>query len=174
MSKFTGFTRNEILVIVAILAAVWGLALPNFRQAKLSARDVQRKNDLKHIASALNDYQKNYSSYPASTNGKILGCGQPDVPRACQWGQDSLIGAKSPLSEDPLAPPKGYSYVYVSDTKNFQLFAFLENKNDPEYNPALAALKLACGRGECNFGITSSAKEAPLTRVLETGAYEGR
>ena len=50
----------------------------------------------------------------------------------------------------------GRYYLYFSDTRNFQLFAALEKKNDAEYEENIYKRGLKCGSAICNFGVGSS------------------
>ncbi|MBI2268472.1 MAG: hypothetical protein HYU80_03470 [Candidatus Blackburnbacteria bacterium] len=168
-----GFTKNEILMVGLILTIIWGLALFNFRTSLVRARDVQRKNDLKHIATALNMYLNDFASYPPARDGKIFACGEIEKPSPCEWGKDGIrdiTDSSYPpyidrIPEDPLAPGKKYSYLYVTDGKNFQLFAHLENSKDDEYKEGVARRKLACGSQICNFGVASG--DTPVEKELE-------
>lgn len=155
-------TKNEFLVVLAMLAAILLISLPNFRTSKVQARDVQRKNDLKHVRAALENYFKDFNAYPRSRDGRILACGSENELRSCEWGEDLVRDIRdpeyppyiNPLPRDPLSP--SYSYIYISNTRNFQLFATLEDKDDDEYNKKVAERALKCGDKLCNFGLTSS------------------
>lgn len=148
-------TRTELKVVIGILLAIAIPAYFNLRQAEVLARDIQRKNDLKHIATALKVYAKDFSTYPASSGGKIVACGVENS-RACEWGEDPIMDYINPMPEDPHSPHKGIEYLYLSNTRDFQLFAHLERKDDAEFNQAVLARNLECGTRLCNFGATSS------------------
>lgn len=158
----SGMTKNEFLVVLAMLAAVVLISLPNFQTSRVQARDVQRKNDLKHIRAALENYFKDFNAYPRSRDGRILACGNENELRSCEWGEDLVRDIRdpvyppyiNPLPRDPLSP--GHSYIYISNTRNFQLFASLEDRDDDEYNKEVAERGLKCGDKVCNFGLTSS------------------
>lgn len=156
-----GMTRNEFLIVVGILAAIILVALPNFGFSKIQARDVQRKNDLKHVRAALGDYFKDFSAYPRSEEGRILACGTSEKLKPCEWAIDTLRDLRDPaypsyISPLPRDPQHERTYFYVSNTRNFQIFASLEEPRDIEYNKKVAERKLSCGKKICNFGVTSS------------------
>lgn len=162
----SGMTRTEFLVVLGILAVIVVASYFNLQKAEVLARDVQRKNDLKHVTAALTDYRKDYQTYPKSENGQILACGEDtDNLIACKWGQGSIGKYISPLPEDPLAPPRRFAYLYISNTRDFQLFAHLERMEDAEYNSAVALRNLNCGASICNFGIASS-RDVPVDQDL--------
>lgn len=159
--KKKGMTRNEFLVVVGILAAIILVALPNFSSSKVQARDVQRKNDLKHIRAALSDYFKDFSAYPRVKDGKILACGTSEKLEPCEWAIDTLRDLRDPaypsyINPLPRDPQHERTYFYVSNTRNFQIFASLEETRDREYNKRVEERKLPCGKKICNFGVASS------------------
>lgn len=155
--------RSEFLGIGIVLFSIILLGTFNIRMAKLKARDIQRKNDLKHIAAALNSYLYDFGEYPPSKDGKILACGDVQNLRPCAWGEDKVQDLTdpsyppyiNPLPRDPFLGASGWDYVYVSDTRNFVLFSSLENSKDDEYNEKVASKKLSCGRALCSFGVSS-------------------
>lgn len=147
-------TKNEILVVGGILLVIGVAASFNFRSALVKARDVQRKNDLKHIGAALNYYFDDYGAYPESFDGQIAACGDPLSPSPCQWGVDGISDYINPLPIDPLSS-RGYQYIYLTNTRNFQLYAALEREVDSEYNLSVVTRQLVCGEKICNFGVGS-------------------
>lgn len=152
--KQKGMTKQEALVVLAILLVIGTVSFFNFQKSEVLGHDIQRKNDLKHIRAMLDDYRKAIQSYPASKDEKILACGEEENLSVCEWGRDTLNKVGT-LPEDPLAPPKHYKYLYLSDTRNFQLFAHLEQMSDDEYNEGVVKRNLDCGGVVCNFGISS-------------------
>lgn len=150
-------TRSEVLGIVIILAVIGVAGFFNLNNSVLLARDVQRKNDLKHIGAALTDYTNRAGGYPKSRDGKIASCGENrDFP--CRWGLDPLSASDSAIMERLPNDPswqKGVSYLYHSDTRDFQLFAHLEREDDVEYNKNVVKGNLECGVNICNFGVGS-------------------
>lgn len=82
-----GFSLIELLVSIAIIAMLVGLALPNFLGARQRARDARRKAEMLQLKNALQLYANDYSRYPADSGGpvydKIKGCktaGTEDCP----------------------------------------------------------------------------------------------
>ncbi|MCX7045110.1 MAG: prepilin-type N-terminal cleavage/methylation domain-containing protein [Candidatus Sumerlaeota bacterium] len=62
-----GFTLIEILIVVAIIAILSGIAIPNFLEAQTRSKVARVKADLRTIAMALEAYQGDHSIYPPST-----------------------------------------------------------------------------------------------------------
>ena len=88
--KFRGINKNEGRFIIVALLLIGIFSYFNFQQSYIRARDVARKNDLKHIAAALNNYFYDFNQYPPSRNGRILVCGNPEYPTECKWGLDGI------------------------------------------------------------------------------------
>ena len=163
-------TRQEIKVVGIILLVIFLFFTINVQKAQILYRDVQRKNDLKHIASTLEDYLQDNSAYPPSKDGKIVACGDTLSPQPCNWGSDPLGQYTDRLSEDPLEYMDTYHYVYLSDTRNFQLLAHLETKSDDEYNKKVEQRNIACGKGICNFALANG--KTPVDVDLDTIPHE--
>ena len=156
-------TKIEIRFIVAILVMVGLLSVYNFQSAYLRTRDVQRKNDLKYVAVALDNYFYDFGQYPESLDGMIVACGSGEALVPCVWGKDAFRDVSDlsypPYIEnfprDPQEEKTGAKYVYLSDTRNFQLLSSLENRRDDEYNEEVASQKIACGDRICSYKVVS-------------------
>jgi len=165
-----GFNKKDTKIISLILFLIVSLTLFNFQMSLRKARDNQRKNDLRNIFDALNIYQEEVGSFPASSpDGKIIACngklGENDVMiyEPCEWYQSTLTNLKM-LPGDP-RQGQGRSYYYVSNQKHYQIYASLESNREAEYSPAVVARSLACGKYSCNFGRADG--KTPLDKSLE-------
>lgn len=159
-----GFTLVELLVVMAILGILMVVSLANFRTSQMKARDVQRKHDLKQIATALEAYMTDHGGYPDDSNpsptegGKIKACVCGSAtPQNCDWDQDDDPSLREFCDENNTVymikvpgDPGGSSYCYKSGGSWFQIYAKLENDKDPE-----AKLSVSCGGVTYNFGISS-------------------
>lgn len=111
-----GFTLIELLVTMGIIAVLTGMAIFNFNQSRMRARDVQRKNDLGQLMKALELFKIDNRTYPDAVDfqGTLLGGGYTKVtfvdPKGTNW--DS------------------YVYTYTSASKTYSITACLENKAD--------------------------------------------
>lgn len=132
-----GFTLVELLVVMAILSVLVSVGLVAFRSSQTRGRDAERKSDLKQVASSLELYYSDYGKYPDT------------VP----WGAEFTDGKTIYFKVVPKDPISEFAYLYRVDSTNqkFQLFAFLENTQDPD----LITTSQACGIKTCNFAITS-------------------
>ncbi|MEI7635185.1 MAG: prepilin-type N-terminal cleavage/methylation domain-containing protein [bacterium] len=59
-----GFTLIELLIVVAIIAILAAIAVPNFMEAQTRAKVSRTKNDLRCIATALESYRMDAPRYP--------------------------------------------------------------------------------------------------------------
>jgi prepilin-type N-terminal cleavage/methylation domain-containing protein len=129
IKKQGGFTIVELLVVIVVISILVALTLPNLFGLQRRARDDTRKNDLKNVKSALEEYYSDHNAYPAALT--------------------DLSGFTVP--NDPQAPTKTYTYAAApagcataaDDCTSYTLTADLENDDDP----------LADGSG--NYVVTS-------------------
>lgn len=182
MSNFFG--KKELFIfsltlLVIILISFFGLKL-SFRRA----RDDARRADISAIEVSLIKFKEEYGIYPLSSpDGKIEAClGDKTVvvrrlkiytgAVACNWGEDiftldptdvSFPRLLNPIPRDPRSED-GYSYMFISDGANFQVYAAFEGTSEPEYNASIEKLKLNCGSKVCNVGKASlgAALDKPL------------
>src|SRR5947199_7764040 len=75
-----GFTLIELLIVVAIIAILAAILIPNFLRARAQSQFAASKGNLKNLATALESYFVDKASYPAGRSeerrvGKSLGVG---------------------------------------------------------------------------------------------------
>lgn len=63
-----GFTLIELLIVVAIIAILAAIAVPNFLEAQTRAKVSRVKNDLRAIATGIESYRVDHNSYPDGTD----------------------------------------------------------------------------------------------------------
>ena len=115
-NKRSGFSILEIVVVIVVVAFFAMLIIPGLISGPARARDATRKNDLRLIKSALENYYNKNGSYPANLAELEKG----SVPF---------------IKKVPKDPKTGKDYVYTIGGSNggtFVLQAFLENKNDKD------------------------------------------
>jgi prepilin-type N-terminal cleavage/methylation domain-containing protein len=64
--KSSAFTLIELLIVVAIIAILAGLAFPAMQGAMNSGRKAAARNDVVQIATAIKNYQLEYGRLPSS------------------------------------------------------------------------------------------------------------
>lgn len=60
-----GFTLIELLIVVAIIAILAAIAIPNFLQAQTRAKVSRAESDMRSIATAIESYYIDHNMYPA-------------------------------------------------------------------------------------------------------------
>lgn len=61
-----GFTLIELLIVVAIIAILAAIAVPNFLEAQTRSKVSRARADLRTIATALESYAVDYNRYPST------------------------------------------------------------------------------------------------------------
>jgi prepilin-type N-terminal cleavage/methylation domain-containing protein len=64
MKKQSAFTLIELLIVVAIIAILAAIAVPNFLEAQTRAKTSRVKNDLRVLATVLESYAVDNNAYP--------------------------------------------------------------------------------------------------------------
>lgn len=68
-AKPTAFTLIELLIVVAIIAILAAIAVPNFLEAQTRAKVSRVKSDLRSIATAMETYRLDNNKYLPTFNG---------------------------------------------------------------------------------------------------------
>lgn len=65
-AKLTGFTLVELLIVVAIIAILAAIAVPNFLEAQTRSKVSRTKADMRTVATALEAYCVDNNNYPVN------------------------------------------------------------------------------------------------------------
>ena len=149
--KNKGFTLLELLVVISLLAILATIIINSFTNTLKKGRDSRRKQDLEEISKALELYNDDNSSYPASLSwGNPMS--DPDTP------------AKFYMRKIPQDPSNsgGLTYYYQTGTTAaigswYKLYSCLENDQDASYSTYVGTI---CSSETdncqtCHFGISS-------------------
>ncbi len=159
MNRESGFSLMELMIVVAIMLILAGIGFSNYVFSIQKSRDATRKNDLSVMAKAIESFANDFSIYPTSDNGELVACDYNNSGlRACSWGQPMAAYVGNQLvtyvSKLPTDPEGDQAYYYEStDGSSYNLYAALENDQDPSYQ---ADLEIVCGNAACNYQLSES------------------
>ncbi len=83
-----GFTLIELLIVVAIIAILAAIAIPNFLQAQTRAKVSRTRADLRSFATGLESYYVDFNAYPPMADYPHTGM----VNGSINWGSWSASG----------------------------------------------------------------------------------
>lgn len=63
-----GFTLIELLIVVAIIAILAAIAVPNFLEAQVRAKVSRARSDMRSLATAVESYRVDNNKYPEGTD----------------------------------------------------------------------------------------------------------
>jgi len=154
-----GFTLMELMVVMVIIGILTTIISGNFVQAKLRARDAQRKNDLAQMQRAMEAYYNDHGTYPSFVVANMA------------WGAPFTDSATSvtymnQLPNDPQQPVSQFSLLVSTDGTKYHLLAHLENDKDEDKTTESNVTTRFCGsQSYCNYGVTST--NTSLSEVLQ-------
>lgn len=138
--RHKGFTLIELLVTMGIIAVLTGLAVFNFSQSRVRARDLQRKSDLSQLQKAMEVYKNDKSKYPSDT----LAVAQTELMATTQYIKAEFHDPQASEWED-------YQYKQI-DNKSYYLYACLENSADSARTVDTSTCTIFTGTGTCSCG----------------------
>lgn len=97
-----GFTLIEMMIVVAIIAILVAVLVPNFIRARAQAQTAACEANLKEIATILELYQTDHQEYPAGNNTAVDATDTDLAPYLKQ----------KPI--DPVAPSGAYEFTVTN------------------------------------------------------------
>jgi prepilin-type N-terminal cleavage/methylation domain-containing protein len=67
MKKIKGFTLIELLIVVAIIAILAAIAVPNFLEAQVRSKVSRAHSDMRSLATAIESYMVDNNGFPVAT-----------------------------------------------------------------------------------------------------------
>ncbi len=115
------FTLIELLIVVAIIAILAAIAVPNFLEAQTRAKTAAVLSDMRSVKTALESYQVDYSTYPpiAGNEDNVMNMGgmmrMPFLPLSLT----TPISYMQSIPLDPFNPlnmeDHDHSFIYISN-----------------------------------------------------------
>jgi type II secretion system protein G len=131
MHKFhRGFTLIELLIVVAIIAILAAIAVPNFLEAQTRAKVSRAKSDMRVYATALEAYLVDWNRYPGDQDNNPL-----NVNERGFYALTTPVAYITTLLSDPFSDP-----VRGDDPNASDVAAFYVMDSASDNNP-LAAIR---------------------------------
>jgi prepilin-type N-terminal cleavage/methylation domain-containing protein len=132
--KRKGFTLIELLVVIAIIGLLSTLSVVSLNSARGKARDAARKSDINAIATAMELYNVEIGSYPA-TGADCLNAGVPidniialnPAIGATMCGGNRIISGTDVILQSIPEPPVEDDYEAYVVGSNYCIHALLED-----------------------------------------------
>jgi type II secretion system protein G len=157
----SAFTLIELLIVVAIIAILAGIALPNFLEAQTRAKVSRALADMRSLTTAIETYRIDNNQYPAENYPSPLLVpegGLPSIPNRIKLRVlTTPVAYITALPTDPFAslndplnmlPPPTYHYVsindplypdrtpfYLGDNPEHRQFAWMIQSDGPDRSP---------------------------------------
>jgi len=148
MKKVKGFTLIELLIVVAIIAILAAIAVPNFLEAQVRSKVSRVKADQRSLANGLESYYVDNNDYPEpgvggdAANGfadsgtgayaiktfKVWKAGEQNTFHTLTTPQAYLTG----YFADPFADTKGCIFAYHKDTNGWIVASFGPDTDEGE------------------------------------------
>jgi len=132
MKRMKGFTLIELLIVVAIIAILAAIAVPNFLEAQVRSKVSRVRTDHRSLATAIEAYYVDNNSYPAVTNTNTGNQSAYShlIPTAASLtnvrtfrlraSTNNLLTLTTPIAyitsyfPDPFADTKGATFMYFA------------------------------------------------------------
>lgn len=142
MRNLKGFTLIELLIVVAIIAILAAIAVPNFLEAQVRSKVSRVRADHRSIATAVETYYLDNNLYPAMYGGSsVFGNGAISADALTPKGTsvsrtwrmrngNNLSTLTTPVSYitsyfgDPFADTRGLPFRYYTDRAGFILGSY--------------------------------------------------
>ncbi len=145
MKRMKGFTLIELLIVVAIIAILAAIAVPNFLEAQVRSKVSRVKADQRSLATGIEAYYVDNNDYPGYASGAsgangFIGTG-PGAFRIYTFrvwdGTDNdfrtLTSPQAYLTSyfgDPFADTKGCAFAYYCDDNGWIVASFGPNTDE--------------------------------------------
>jgi prepilin-type N-terminal cleavage/methylation domain-containing protein len=120
------FTLIELLIVVAIIAILAAIAVPNFLEAQVRSKIARVRADIRSLGTALEAYAVDYSQYPSVDSSVYIGyifmeyarsLTTPTAYIATITQEDPFTPSRTSMLSGEWFPPEGewhHSYLYMN------------------------------------------------------------
>ena len=154
-----GFTLLELLVVIAIIGILAAIVYASFSDSRSSARDAQRKTDLKQLQLAIELYKSQNGQYPEQgcVNSGWSGRGphsDSQMNPCDEWIVGLVPEYVDALPEDPSVEDQdntGYVYQTNAERTAYKVLAHesVELNIVQDYDDRFARCPFSCGSTWC-------------------------
>jgi prepilin-type N-terminal cleavage/methylation domain-containing protein len=169
--RFRGFTLIELLIVVAIIAILAAIAVPNFIEAQVRAKVSRCKADMRSLTTAIESYAVDHNKYPDVPLSAMI-----PIRLALSYSRACLELLSTPISyitdaklDDPFAVSNAtvqyFGYANPGATTVMDLgtaFAVTGGSGTADLSPPALnrfaekrILLQSVGPDELNYGLTS-------------------
>ncbi len=125
-----GFTLVELLIVMVIIAALAGGAIPLVSKRAEQARHTRAVSDIENLSSAVDYYETDMGAYPDSLDA--LFTAPTDETQAADWQGPYL---KRRIANDPWGQPYNYVVPGSHNTGSYDLSSYGRDKQEGGTGP---------------------------------------
>lgn len=124
MKRRKGFTLIELMIVIAIIAILAAVLVPNFMRAREASRYNACKSNLKNLSTAMEMYSSDFDGmYPGGTSGgTITEAGDPSIgtgPNGASAFRASYVGKRTSC---PTARSMNYHIIIPSGGVQYTIY----------------------------------------------------
>jgi general secretion pathway protein G len=123
MKRQGGFTLIEMVIVIAVVGILMGIAFNGIRGVQSSARDTKRVADLRSVQSYLELYFNKCGHYPGNSSCEVADIAEWNVAAGGGLKQilESTVANSGDIPDDPFSTRSGTGavhYEYETDANN--------------------------------------------------------